>query len=345
VASGDSGRYTFTRGDSFTERRRAHGHTGDDEATGACSRGPDGQWCASRKTVIQPDGTPAILPGPTPRAFCALDEDIIGRCLTDPAPADPGRPNDLPGIWQRLHDALGEHQTTEVLVRIPYGPSEPLSLGVDALLRKIAASVRTWHARTARVGRGGTLTPPTLELDPLSYEAVAESCRALGRHSAVLLALQPGWMSRPFPMKPGKPRDARLYRHSRLVDETLETARPFEEIMHIGEDFVSLWTDDPAHTTGSTAGNEILQMHWAGRAVLQETPARPVELLGVPCRSAACDKMALRRAEPPQHDGDPEFWSVCGACGDLMSAEDYTEWVKLNAAYHRAHAERPTLAG
>jgi hypothetical protein len=329
---------SFRPADSFAGRQhhQPQAYHNDDDATGTCSRGNDGMWCAARKKVTLPDGTSTVLPAPTPRAFCTLDESIIGRCLTDPD----GTGNDLPGLWSRLHEALAERTVTGTAIRMPYGPSEPLSLSADSLLRLISSSVRTWHARTAAAAR---LTPPDRALDPLSREAVTASSRTLSAHLSAFLALAPAPMARPFPMKPVKPRDARLQpRGGRLVAAELEAERGHEEVLHIGEDFVILWTDDPDHTSGATAGNEILRLHYAARSVLQETRTRPVELLGVPCRS--CDRKALRRAEPSQHDGDPEFWSVCGGCGDLLPLNEYTEWVNLNAAWLRGRLTPAQIA-
>lgn len=286
--------------------------TADGDGQRECARGT---WCAGR-TSETVDGKIVTTPAWTYRPFCEKDEGIIGGCLES-----------VPGVWSRLHKALGDRIVTEVLIRMPFGPSEPISLGVEALLRLLALTMRTWEART-RAAAG--LLAPDQSVEPVSAESVAESARTMRLNLSVLLALQPAWMSRTIPLRPG-----RLGLPPRITDE-IEAEHGDEEIVRIGVDFLTLWTASPEATSAATAGNEIMRLEHAGRAVLLETPAKAEDLLGVPCRATCYPKRTLIRADPAQHDGDPEFWSHCPGCGDYMTAEEYKEWVKLNHAHYKA---------
>ena len=65
--------------------------------------------------------------------------------------------------------------------------------------------------------------------------------------------------------------------------------------------------------------------------------------MGVPCRADGCGLRALFRAEPPSDPGDAGYHSECGACGDKMTEADYTDWVRLCAAYERHRCTVPAL--
>jgi hypothetical protein len=280
-----------------------------------CARGDE--WCASRTAALA-DGKTVTTAARTYRAFCDKDEKIIAACLES-----------VPGVWSRLHRALGDRIVTDtVLVDVSFGPSEPVRLGVDALLRLLAVTMRTWQARTCAAA--GDL-PPGTDLNPLSPEGVADAADCLRRRIGVFLVLQPAWMSRTLLLPPG--------RHGQdavITGEVLD-AYGDEEMLRIGADFITTWTCDPDATSAAAAGNEIMRLEYAGRSVLLETPPREEKLLGIPCRSDRCyPRRTLVRALPPQHDGDPEFWSACTECLDTMTAEDYADWVKLNHSYHKA---------
>jgi hypothetical protein len=113
------------------------------------------------------------------------------------------------------------------------------------------------------------------------------------------------------------------------------------EIVRVGADFAGLFVQ----RGGEAAGLEILHLHYFGRAVLCMIFVRPEELLGVECRAVDCGLLALRRADPAWFSGDPDYFSECAQCGDLMTEDDYRMWVGQLAAYHRARlAAMPTLA-
>jgi len=76
--------------------------------------------------------------------------------------------------------------------------------------------------------------------------------------------------------------------------------------------------------SGADAGNEILDLHYQARRILQETKAAPESFDGVPCRE--CEDISLERAEPPSDPDVPAAKSRCASCGDTMTAEEFREW-------------------
>ena len=99
---------------------------------------------------------------------------------------------------------------------------------------------------------------------------------------------------------------------------------------------------------GADAGNEVLRLEYVGRAVLAETDPAAEKLLGVPCRSctdsAPSGARTLRRAAPPQHEGDPVYVSECSVCGHLMTPDEFRQWVRMNARYWKARVTPAQLA-
>ncbi len=267
-----------------------------------CARG---QWCAT--ATISPAGV--TIPGRAARAFCETDWQIIGRCLRqDQLPAD-GLQSDLPALARRLASAIGDHVIRETRIRVPFGPSVPLRLDVDAHLRSMASRLASWEKRvTGTAGLQDDGHPDFPGLAEAS-EVIAVSSGRLHTHLTTLLGLQPAEMTRWLPLPP-----------------PIETV-PVVTVAGAGRRGVLL--------SGADAGNEILWMNWLARAILLETPARRELLAGVPCRQ--CARLALWRAQPPQHDGDPEYWSECQYCSHRMTRDVYDQWVRANAVYYRAH--------
>jgi hypothetical protein len=289
--------YSFTASDKLRDAER-----GKDEGGEPCSRG---DFCAGKRVEIR-DGERVICPALTYTAFCVADRGIIASCLSL-----------MPDLTRRLCRAIADHIVGEILIRIPFGPSVPLRLDVDAVLRMITERLAGWEEVTRTTARDSeTDTEVTRRRgmrDPAGQ--VRESAGELARRLDVLFAIREAPMDRWLPLP--KP----------LADLKPDSVSGDRAVVLL---------------TGADAGNEILWMEWLGRAVLQETPPRIERLLGVPCRS--CELRALRRADPPLHDGDPVYWSACQNCRDLMLREDYDDWVKRNAAFYRHSAERPVLA-
>ena len=327
-----------------------------------CARG---QWCASRTVAI--DGSERVVtPALGYRAFCDRDEELIGSCVSE-----------MPAIYGRLQAEIGKPAATDTSIRVPFGPSVPLRLDIDAAMRATAFMLAFWASRVITTARSSRKRAAR----PLTPGGVASAAEALEANLGVLLALQPGWMTHNVPMPAGRsarggteatcrrcgrhislstatgkwwgayrastdgmaacqhdPRPETVIRPSAVLipaGEDMEDA----EIVRMGADFAGLFI----RRDGAAAGLEILHLHYWDRAVLRETPARPEELLGVECRG--CSLLALRRAAPPWHKGDPEFFSECAECGHLMTEDEYRHWVSQLHAYHKARvAAMPVLA-
>jgi hypothetical protein len=346
---------SFQASDSFRDRqRRAAGY--DDETGRPCARG---QWCG-RRTVTIDSGQRITSPALTPRAFCDHDRDLIGRCL-----------DEFPGIYDRLRAELGEPVTTDSFVRVPFGPSVPLRLDVDTVMRMAALMLRTWEVRVRTIAD---------RIPPGEGDGIEAASGTLAKNLDVLLSLQPGWMTRTWPLPAGKPGTTRsplatCRRCGRLITRSaysgkwwaadasgitfacthqpqdttgqrpasapipadLEDQIGDEEIVRTGIDFITVMTS----RSGTDAGLEVLHLHYWCRTVLCETPARPEELLGVECKE--CSLRTLRRADPPWHDGDPVYYSECADCGALMDEDEYRTWTGQLAAYERARRAVPVL--
>jgi hypothetical protein len=271
----------------------------DHESGRECARG---SHCASATRGQSEDGTTVRVPARTYQPFCPADLEIITQCL--------GRKG-LPALYQRLSGSLGDFLDAEVLVRVPFGPQVPLRLDVDGLMRHMTEVVCSWHERVASAVPGQMVAPDTrrthaIELGMHAEMLLTEACPVLAERVEVLLARPAGPMMR-----------------SRV--SWLTAVTPDAVVAAEWRDSLMLMLD------GADAGNEILRVEYLARAALLETDPAPVRLLGVPCRS--CDRRMLVRADPPQHDGDPEWHSVCTACRDLMDSPTYAAWVKRNAAF------------
>lgn len=275
--------------------RRGHGEASEDDTP--CARG---EWCASGAKVRSDDGTTRREPVKTPRTFCRKDETIIAECLAK-----------LPALHGRLHASIGVHVTRDITLRVPFGPSVPLRLDIDEIMRLVVDAVLTWHERvadTASLVTVDTANWRERSLGMRSGELLPRSVAVLAERIPALLGLEDAVM-----LRPSASPAARLAYAAQILNVNGETA-----LVMAG---------------GQCAGNEILRLEWLGRAALLETPAPAEKLLGVACRE--CERRALRRAAPPQHDGDPEYESECLYCGDLLAPDEYKEWTALQAAYQR----------
>jgi hypothetical protein len=276
------------------------------EGQRSCARA---QWCAGRMVTVI-NGERIVTPALSPRAFCPHDWDLIGHCLSD-----------LPGIYDRLQAEMAEPAVTETHVHVPFGPSVPVRLDVDAAMRLIASRLAIWASRVRASARLVTRDAPAH-----SPEAVSLAADTLAKNLSVLLALQPGWMTLNVPLRPG--------RHGQPASFSAEVIEEHgdAEIVRVGADFAGLFVQ----RGGEAAGLEFLHLHYFGRAVLRETPARPEELLGVECRADGCGLLALRRADPAWFSGDPDYYAECSVCGALYTEDEYRHWVGQLHAYEKA---------
>lgn len=167
---------------AMAERGEDQGHL--------CSRIPS-ELCDGARVVTQDDGTSRREAARTWQAFCMACRSRIITCLEE-----------LPPAYERLAAALGDPPRTGQQHRAPFGPSEPIRAEIDALMRVTAVIVHGWEFRVRRSRLQLSLRDTPDILDP---ESVRDAAQALGTHIDVLLALQPGWMTRSFTFPPGKP--------------------------------------------------------------------------------------------------------------------------------------------
>jgi len=204
----------------------------------------------------------------------------------------------------------------------------PVRLAIDALQREMPVIIGGWAARV-RVVPGLQLS--AAEHHPETPEGFAEACKVLRLHPGPLFSLQPYRMTRVYAAARG--RDGQVF----PLDEDTAALIADEEILHAGDDFVSVQVP----RGGAHAGNEILDLQWRSTAVLGELRSKPEDLIGVPCRADGCGWKSLVRAEPPSDPGDPGDYSVCLKCRDRMAEGDYKDWVKMCAAYERNRVKVP----
>jgi hypothetical protein len=271
-----------------------------------CARG---QWCASASRAERDDGTWGREPASCTGVFCAVDEAIIGGCLEA-----------FPALHGRLAGAALERLSAEVLVRLPFGPGVPVRVDVDELMRLLVDVACSWHERVATARK---LAPPDTQrtrarqLTAGAGTLLDDAVPVLAAYLDDLLALPPGPVTRPWP-------------------SLLAVVVPDAIVLGAAGDTATLGL------CGADAGNEVMRLEYAGRAVLGETDPAPEVLHGVTCRS--CERRSLRRAAPPQHDGDPAYASECTRCGHLMTAGEYRQWTSMNARYWRERVTPAQLA-
>jgi hypothetical protein len=291
-----------------------------------------GAWCAAPILVREDGGGFRREPRPGPRAFCDSDREIIRDRL-----------DALPEGYKRLGEEMQELRQGRSTLRMPFGPSLPLHEGMEALMREMAATLATWHARVAAVAR---LTPPAGLDDGLKVVRAAARVLCAATHIDTLLGLQEGWMTRsvsvPFRHEPEILRDpiARppwrlpspdwLPQPGLVQPATRREPVPPElaeeladcEIVCVGADYLKVMRQP----SGVDAGLEILALHRRCERLLGEVRQHADTLDGVPCRNQGCGDMALERAEPPSDPSQPAMYSVCASCRHTMDLDEYREW-------------------
>jgi hypothetical protein len=317
--------YSFRSGDFREQPAR---ETDDDSRP--CSRG---QRCAAATTARQPDGSYVREPAGSPRTFCERDRGLILERL-----------GELPKAWQDLDNGAAVLRRSGSALHMPYGPSVPLDVGMDALRREMAVILAGWHARVATIanlaGAGNAAADPG--------ETVAAAARVLAPRIDALLGLEPAWMfrnlpagQRPHPEIPrdplarprwrrpapdylpsGDPRDVLPARGLAAVPAAVADEYGDDEIVRAGPGYLTVLT----LAGGAAAGLDVLSLHARCERLLGQVADRPDILDGVPCRRTGCEDFALERAEPPSDPDQPAMYSRCASCGDMMSLADYREW-------------------
>jgi hypothetical protein len=343
--AGQGWKVSFKAGDSFKERQRAHGgaHSTFREAVATarplpppsapappsarrnpvpaltppdddcCSRG---DWCSGRVITIE-NGARTVTPAATPRAYCHACEGYIGLCL-DGDPAD-GHYNGMPALYRRLHRELGEARQSEVMVKVPFGPSVPLSEAIDAQMRLMGEILCSWEERVRDIDSLSDLG----EAGDRPQDDAADierSVTILAPRISILVSLAPQEMMRSLPPW-------------LVTDEDADC-----EIMSCNGHTVTIMP----RLDGRRAGQEIMHLHYMARRLLLETnPPMPL-LPDFRCR--VCERKLLRKAPPPWHEQGVWFWSRCDGCGDEMSREEYDVNARRWLAFERARLEVPRLA-
>ena len=337
-------KHSFERGDSFRERQQAHQspHSAFRAAVATaeplpppvpmpaprkpapvpapepdpdrCSRG---DWCAGRVITIE-DGKRTVTPAQTPRAYCIACEGYIGMCL-EGDPKD-GCHNGMLALYERLHRELGEARQAEIMIKIPFGPSLPLSEAIDAHMRAMTEILCSWEERVRDVASLSDLG----ELAGRPQDDASDVERSVGilapDRISILLSLAPAEMARHLPPWV-------------VTDEDSGC-----EIMAYNGYAVTIHP----RLDGRRAGLEIMHLHYMARRLLLETnPPMPL-LPDFRCR--VCEKKLLRKAPPPWHEAGEWYWSRCDGCGDECTREEYDVNAKRWLAFERARLEVPRLA-
>ena len=331
----------------------------DDDSGRPCSRVPP-EFCDGATIAWADDGTSRREPARTPRAFCDPCRSRIITCLEE-----------LPYAYWRLGKALGDPPKTGDSIRAPFGPSEPIRAEVDALMRVTAVILHGWEFRVRRSRLQLSLrdTP-----DILAAESVKDAAEALVTHIDVLLALQPGWMTRTFTFPPGKPgstpaQEAACRRCGRRIARLIGTGRGRWYVTDAGGAPVAACAHEPTGITSSRAlalippeieneisDEEIVTIGDGWVQVTRHVGAAVAgnEILRLHWRARAClgetkaqpesfdgipcracDEMTLERAEPPSDPSLAAMHSKCSACKDEMDGEEFAQWADMYASWAR----------
>ena len=331
----------------------------DDDSGNPCSRIPP-ELCDGARLVVQDDGTSRREPMLTPRSFCEPCRSRIITCLEE-----------LPGAYERLAAALGDPPRTGLQHRVPFGPTEPIRAEIDALMRVTAVILHGWEFRVRRSRLQLFLreTP-----DILAAESVKEAAETLARQIDVLLALQPGWMTRTFTFPPGKPgtstaHEATCRRCGWRIARLVSGGKQRWYLAEAATGPVAACVHEPGEITASRAlglipaeleaeiGDEEITV--VGDGWLQVTlcigaAVAGNEILDLHYRARRhlgetkpppesfdgvpcrnCDEMALERAEPPSDPGVPAAHSKCALCKDEMDREEFAQWADMYASWAR----------
>lgn len=142
-------------------------------------------WCRSY-TLETEDGKTVRKGALGYRAFCEACRADIDLAL-----------GDLPGYWLLLRAELGTPASDGLHMHMPFGPSVPIRLDIDAQMRLMIETLCSWEERVRDMARLTILDTP-LSRWRRGGKAIAQSARTLGLHLDVLLALSvaPMWRLR-----------------------------------------------------------------------------------------------------------------------------------------------------
>jgi hypothetical protein len=337
-----------------------------EEDTGhPCNRIP-AELCDGSRIIWDDNRNQVRVPARTSRAFCEPCRSRIIACLEE-----------LPPAYGRLAKALGDPPKTGISsVRAPYGPKLQIRADIDALMRVTAIILHGWEARV----RGSRLQlAPRPAPDILAPESVGKAAATLCTHIDVLLALQPGWMTRTFTFPPGKPGTAPVQegtcrqcgrRIARLIGSgkgrwyVAEPAGgPVPACAHVPREITSsrALALMPAELEAEIGDEEIIRIGdgWVQVTRCIGAPQAGNEIIDLHYRARrhlgetkpplesfdgvpcrACDEMALERAEPPSDPALDASHSKCALCKDEMDRETFDRWCEMYASWAHGAAIR-----
>jgi hypothetical protein len=239
------------------------------------------------------NGELTTIPAWTDGTYCRRDRDKTWRTLTS-----------LPELWVRLHMELGRKGQGGERVSGSRTAPIPLNVSVDALLREQRDILLSWDERVREAA--GLKLPDTQAACRRRDHGrqVTAAAATLAAHLETLLALPPGPVTRSYP----------LHDTGRIPEGAYGRT-----VLDGGYCEVVIDLD------GARAGEEILRLGRRDRAMLGETRMREL-LIGVPCPSPACEMLMLERVHGSNYAAE------CGACGRLLTADEYMAWVRLYAS-------------
>jgi hypothetical protein len=264
-----------------------------------CARG---EWCSQRTVAIEA-GERVITPAGAWRPYCDPCEAYLAQCARE-----------LPGYYLRLGAMIGDPLQARVQVHAPFGSQPVIREDVDAHMRLTAAILGGWESRVRVTARLWMPDPRGRHDTPA---AILRAATTLSAQVSVLMAMQPGWMTRAFRFP---------------FDDETSAWLADSEIVRAGEGYAVVMTQ----VDGEAAGREIQWLHYRSRSLLGET-SPPPEILIPPCRK--CARRLLLRAYP---DAGRDRYSRCGWCGDEMTSAQFDVNALRWLAYHRGR-ERATL--
>jgi hypothetical protein len=242
-------------------------------------------------------------------SFCLRDYRHVARCL-----------DELPEKYVDLRSQLGS-KTPQGDDRVSGSrtPPVPVRLDFDELIRDMLLILCSWEEQLRSAAQ---LTPLDTAMSRHRRDEVAlpAAVALLTAHFDRLLVLPPAPMRRIRSMRSA----------AELPEGTLGLVHPAGGYAEVILDL-----------SGADAGLELISLHYRCRSALRQTSAPPEKLDGIPCRR--CDMLSLERAAPPRAPDAPEYWSECAQCGQLMSREEYVNWVKLYAAWVNEQQTAPLL--
>lgn len=273
-----------------------------DQPQRRCSRG---LWCSAKTRDAETGEWHAAL---ATQPLCPADQAIMIQCL-----------GELPVMYARLGEQLGDPVRRTAPVRVPPGSRVLVNPDVEALMRLMSDQLGGWAVRVRAIPQLSLAIPGAPHGTP---GRVAADCATLAAHPGPLLALGPRLMPRTWTWPAGSPMPA-----------WLEDEIGGLEVLHAGDG----WAEALTRLDGEDAALDVLDLHRLAVRLLQENPAPPEWLDGIPCRE--CGKYALACAPlpaGPEVPGQPSpAFSRCHQCRHEMSREDYDEWVRLNDAHAR----------